>query len=313
MDTEVSFDIRKLFRRATGICTTTTKALLHNGKLSRKTGTVMGILLIFLLSTSLVVLVILSDVRASRKTPVPLAGFQHGKDTRSTMDIVYSCLSTMVISSISAVHLNILSWSNEDLAWRLFYWTFGLLMPEYVVGFACYEYLCALIDLESVGDKSPHWTLKHSFFARMGGFEVDGTVIKDSRKIVGISGIDWEQIGRDISDKSKKDVLGKSIAVIQIGRFLLAMIARAAGSLPISPLESFTCAQVVCALLMYTFWFDKPHNVQEPIRITTNESAIESASSAEKNEEVDTSKYPLVMRLYEICLIIPSKVQSKMR
>lgn len=289
--------------------------------------TILGTLLVVLLSIVLLLFVILSDVHAARHSPSPLVGFQHGEDTRSTMDIVFSCLSTMAICSISALHFNLPGAVNglftlPKIGWEktivtVMFWTIGLLMPEIIVLIACVDYQKALTDLRSIENKSRDWTLKHSFFVNMGGFHLNNKVVNRGSEIgndqLWANKVDWKRIGEDISDKSKKDVLSKCIAVIEIGRFLLAMIARAAASLPISPLEYFTCAQVVCALLMYIFWFYKPHNVQKPIRLTvkandgkelgasTNGRAIEpTASSASAAEDIFDSKPDLELRLKKL-------------
>ena len=109
-------------------------------------------------------------------------------------------------------------------------------------------------------------------FARMKGFTLeDGDSVKSGRELLNRGATLTEnrckQLEFEIADKSKADVLSKTIAVVQITRFLLETIARAANALPISPLEYFTCAQVFCALFTYIYWFDKPHGVQEKIRL----------------------------------------------
>lgn len=154
---------------------------------------------------------------------------------------------------------------------------------------ACSDYLGAMTDFLCM-EEYEGWSLTHSFFARMKGLYVDGERAENGDDLVAMGIIldreTCEQLGRDIADKSKADFLTKSIAVIQITRFLLEMISRAAVSLPLSPLEYFTCAQVVCALLTYIFWFDKPHNVQEPLRLTkASQTPVNSASKYREYRE----------------------------
>lgn len=165
---------------------------------------------------------------------------------------------------------------------KLFLYMSGLLIPEVVVMGACGDYIEALEDFLYM-EEYDGWTLKHSFFVKMQGFYIDGQMVGSGRDLIksgaNLDKAKCEQLRRDIDDKSKADLLTKSIAVIQIIRFLLEMIARAATSLPLSPLEYFTCAQVVCALLTYIFWFDKPHNVREPLRLT---KAVQMVESEEK-------------------------------
>lgn len=203
------------------------------------------------------------------------------------MGIVYSCLTTMAICTISAMHFDLTNNTSHRLGFRekivsrefwkaigrkLGIWSAGLLMPEILANNACYDYYRALRDHAFMKTECENWTFKLSMFAGMNGFSLeDGDVIDSGRTLlrrgVILDADVCKRLEYEISDKSKADVLTKSIAIIQITRFLLEIIARAASSFPISPLEYFTCAQVFCALLMYVFWFDKPHGVQEKTRL----------------------------------------------
>lgn len=193
----------------------------------------------------------------------------------------------MLICTISAFHLKLPSNVSHRLSfWKKFVnrefwdesgskagqWITALLMPELAVFWASKDYYDALKDYNFMKDKCDGWELKHSFFASMGGFVLDshGEMLSGKMLYEANACLDkavCRKLKYEISDKSKADVLSKSVAIVQITRFLLETLARAANALPISPLEYFTCAQVFCALLMYIFWFDKPHGVQEKIRL----------------------------------------------
>ena len=210
-------------------------------------------------------------------------GFQSASTRRGTMDIVYSCLTTMIICTVSAVHFDL----PEDYSHRLPLWkklrsgsfwkvsarkTFiilvGLVAPEFIVWWACGDYYEALRDYAFMKDKCDGWTLRHSFFAAMGGFKLTGVDAepKTGRELFKSGAVlHCEQLGYEISDKSKADILTKSLAIVQIVRFLLQVIARAYSSHPISPFEFFACQHVFCAIVLYIFWFDKPRGVQEKI------------------------------------------------
>lgn len=205
----------------------------------------------------------------------------------------------MVICSISAVHFDIPTSNGHDIAgylifWRTIYlrseaafrvltWLTGLIAPEMIVAWACMDYFNAFDDyMEMKKNGYSEWTLKHSFFTRMGGFQPVGNHPPLGHYADFIrAGLELDdgvckKLYKDISDKSKADVLTKSLAVFQITRFLLETITRAANSLPISSLEYFTCAQVFCALLMYTFWFNKPHNIRETILLEVGKAQDEN-------------------------------------
>lgn len=220
----------------------------------------------------------------SSSTPV---GFQHSDSQRSTMDIIYSCISTTIICTISVIHFNIAERKARRLAFwekirsddfwtevrrKLGYWSVGLLMPEIVVLVSCREYYEALEDYTVMQTLCPGWTLQHSFFARMKGFTIeDGDRIESGLELYKRGAIldekACEKYYFEIDDKAKANVLTKVIAITQITRFLLEEIDRACNGLPISPLEYFTCAQVFAALFIYVYWFDKPHGAREKIQV----------------------------------------------
>ena len=68
-----------------------------------------------------------------------------------------------------------------------------------------------------------------------------------------------------IKDKSKADNVGKSLAILQALWMLVQCMARAAAHLPLTFLELNTLAHVICALLMYLLWMDKPYDVRDPV------------------------------------------------
>ena len=90
------------------------------------------------------------------------------------------------------------------------------------------------------------WTRKHAFFALMGGLRsYDGTILRSGRDLYKLEGagqlslreFDFQALLDDIEDKSKADVLGKMLAVVQISRFLAGTLTRLVQNLLISPLE----------------------------------------------------------------------------
>lgn len=164
-------------------------------------------------------------------------------------------------------------------------------MPEIMVACAVGQYYRATKNFIKLG-KNRGWTFTHSFFLTMKGFHLNGAEVSDSLELVQgrvkLDEITLKQLRDEINDKSNADFLTKSIAVIQITRFSLGIIARAVASLTISPLEYFTCAQVFCALLMYIYWFDKPFNVGIPIHLATGDSTRRRISEVNNNRYLCT-------------------------
>ncbi|RBR24241.1 uncharacterized protein FIESC28_02974 [Fusarium coffeatum] len=82
----------------------------------------------------------------------------------------------------------------------------------------------------------------------------------------------WIQIpNQDIDDKSKADIIQKTLVVIQVLWMVTQCIARRIYDLPLSLLEVHTIVHVVCAILLYACWFEKPLNIQEAMVIPTQD------------------------------------------
>lgn len=58
-----------------------------------------------------------------------------------------------------------------------------------------------------------------------------------------------------ISDKSKANLIGKGLICIQVTWMVIQCIARKGAGYPLTLLEVHTMVHVVCALILYTFWF----------------------------------------------------------
>ena len=71
----------------------------------------------------------------------------------------------------------------------------------------------------------------------------------------------------DIVDKSKADNLSKMISVVQALWMLAQIVGRLIVDLPVTLLEVNTLAHVICALIIYILWWDKPKLINEPTRL----------------------------------------------
>ncbi|UKZ58965.1 uncharacterized protein TrAtP1_000285 [Trichoderma atroviride] len=65
----------------------------------------------------------------------------------------------------------------------------------------------------------------------------------------------------EIRDKSKGDILGKSVALGQIAWSIIQIIALVMRRLPVSPLEVAVVAFAACAILTYILYWEKPQRV----------------------------------------------------
>ncbi|KAG2111471.1 hypothetical protein DEU56DRAFT_920002 [Suillus clintonianus] len=116
------------------------------------------------------------------------------------------------------------------------------------------------------------WTQTHSFFVLMGGFMlyVDGepcrTLLPDGvLKLIGEGCIDAPTLtARQISDRSKGNLISKGLIILQVAWFILQLITRAIYHLETTQLETGTLAFAVLNFLTYAVWWNKPLDVQCP-------------------------------------------------
>jgi hypothetical protein len=115
-------------------------------------------------------------------------------------------------------------------------------------------------------------------YVLMGGFaaEVDDLHYLLTRVTINVDGIlclakygHFCRVKRShIADKSKADILAKSLVCIQALWVAGQAIERKLAGYPITLLEIHTLVHVVCALVMYGLWAQKPLNVQDPTIIS---------------------------------------------
>ena len=71
----------------------------------------------------------------------------------------------------------------------------------------------------------------------------------------------------EIKDKGKSDWLAKSLVLLQTSWFVIQCIARAVEHLPVTHLEIVTLAYAAMNFVIYIFWWNKPLNVNRPVRV----------------------------------------------
>jgi hypothetical protein len=95
----------------------------------------------------------------------------------------------------------------------------------------------------------------------------------------------WNNLEADILDKNKASSQTKFVACIQLLWFFTQLLARAIKALPITPLEWFTLAVVICSLISYGFWWKKPLDVYRPI-------ILDMSSGVDNGQNIELSKVP---------------------
>lgn len=160
--------------------------------------------------------VVLIDAQAGRvmakssqtETAKDLVGWVPNSPGRSTLNIVWSCLSVLLVCTYKCVHLNISSFEENQAGWhktklfgvRLSYWPkrplvrktlrkikfmmIILIAPEVGVAMAVGEFLAARSELRRAKERFPveelTLTLTHGFYSIMGGYA--GARKYDSRR-----------------------------------------------------------------------------------------------------------------------------------
>ena len=71
----------------------------------------------------------------------------------------------------------------------------------------------------------------------------------------------------EIQDRGKSDWLAKSLVLLQTSWFIMQCIARAREHLPVTHLEIVTLAYAAMNFVIYIFWWNKPLNVNRPVRV----------------------------------------------
>jgi hypothetical protein len=151
----------------------------------------------------------------------------------------------------------------------------ALIAPEIVLYCASYQFIEArrlvrvLNDLEKEKENGgiPKHTfdLKYGFFVVMGGFEVSVSEIYDDTEKMSLRPNGVIQLAKlgytlnvseaSIDDKGKANLVQKSLVMLQVTWMATQCITRRAYGFPLTLLEIHTMVHVVCALVMYFFWF----------------------------------------------------------
>ena len=71
----------------------------------------------------------------------------------------------------------------------------------------------------------------------------------------------------EIKDRGKSDWLAKSLVLLQTSWFIMQCIACGIKHLPLTHLEIMTLVYAAMNFVIYVFWWNKPLNVNRPVRV----------------------------------------------
>ncbi|MCJ1378129.1 hypothetical protein MMC17_001225 [Xylographa soralifera] len=213
-----------------------------------------------------------------------VSGWVSSPDGRGTFDIIQSCLFTIFLCTWSALHLNLPAKNERHLyhILRKVKWMIQTLLgPEFIVWLAVgqrFEASDSVCKFKELG--YPQWTLRHGFYANMGGIVIIAPDCKAfpitarrvhylvAQKLMPFPDISMEEVW----DKSKADLLTKLLVCSQILWLVIQVLARLIQHIQVTTLELITLSYVLCTCATYIMWLHKPLDVERPTRITLNVS-----------------------------------------
>ena len=214
-------------------------------------------------------------------------GWVNGPNLRGTIDILWSSLFTIFLCTWTALHLNLPS--KHETRWQVLLrkarWMVQTIIgPEFVLALATGQRRQAkrsVLNFKALG--YPQWTIRHGFYANMGGFVLQPRAGKafpiNGKQLVYLVKYGYlpfpDLTEKDLWDKSKADSFAKTITCMQTGWFVLQCIGRAIQQLPVTGLELTTVSFVLCTLAMYAQWLHKPLDIETPTICVMNASIEE--------------------------------------
>lgn len=216
-----------------------------------------------------------------------LHGWVNQPHNRGTFDIISSCFLTIFLCTWTCLHLNVPA--SKEGSWRpilrkLRWMLLTLIGPEFAVAFAAGQRANAERGFRTMREMGySEWTLRHSFYANMGGFILQA---RDSTPFP-IHGLHLSYLLKEgyldlpeitleeISDKSKANLLAKALVCLQTGWFVVECFGRLTEGLPLTTLELITMSYVWCTWAIYAQWLKKPLDVTAPTVLKTKASIAE--------------------------------------
>ena len=214
-------------------------------------------------------------------------GWVSSPEGRGTIDIVWSSFLTSFLCTWTAVCLNIPHPESSKLGrlWNKTRWmVWAIVGLELVLAIAIGQFASARRSVKrfhGLGHKT--WTLRHGFFADMGGIllrpQDSAPFVVNSRQmayLVENQYVDYPEISaEEIWDKSKADTLARVLTLLQACWLVIQLLGRAILRLSTSTLELSAGAIVLCTLGTFFYWLHKPNDVQKGIVLTMDTTIAE--------------------------------------
>ncbi|OQO04191.1 hypothetical protein B0A48_10801 [Cryoendolithus antarcticus] len=224
--------------------------------------------------------------------PEPGTNYVAAGNVRSTLDILWTSLATIIACTYSVLHLNVplqrdgrdpgwrgdLAWGWGGLRKKMKYCIITIFAPEYYLVGALVEYRSARFLRRKLSNLGPDihggrgWSLRECFYITMGGYAISQRGDSEHRGIVHL----WPEsfihllkqdpanvlpqllTNEEIADRSKSDMFTKTVILVQVCYFCITLFTRWAKRIPVTPLEVATIAYTTCSIFTYGLFLYKP-------------------------------------------------------
>jgi hypothetical protein len=227
------------------------------------------------------------------KSTIDAQGWTASPDGRGTFDILWSCSSTIFLCTWSVLCINIgapeTGFFRGTFMRKLFLASACVMVPDFIQYNSLGQWESARRSVKDFSKKYPQWSMKHAFFADMGGFVLktrDGLSWPlDARELWYLIEENWikepmisNQIlleRKFINDKDKASRFVRIIAFSQALWFVISCIGRVCQNLTITTLELTTLSVITTAIFVQFFWAHKPADVEVPFILKVDATAQE--------------------------------------
>ena len=233
-------------------------------------------------------------------------GWMPQPNGRGTIDILQSCALTIFLCAWSVLFLNLRA--GRESRWDFFknklrWMAFVMFFPEVLTAIAAEQWRSACQSVEDFGQlqkeweltietaKSPEdfplarinlsrskiyrWTMRHAFYADMGGLLLDCPDFppfpvnsQQTEFLVRNGYLNYPEVKEEaIWDKNKADGFARFLCLVQIAWFAIQAFGRCAQHLALSTFELSTLAFIFCTINTFFFLQHKPLDVETPITL----------------------------------------------
>lgn len=224
-------------------------------------------------------------------------GWQDDPEFRGTFNIVKTCIGTVILLGWSSVCPNVPSQKKgfrHKFSGKMQLFFLAILGPDFIFMTALGQFNTAWHAKNALHKKGyTEWTLRHCFFANMGGIPLE---FRD-RKQNGLSTFpaDTEQLlylvqnrymdlptitEVEIGDRNKADSFTRAMAIVQTIWFTVNVFGRVAQGLFVTTIELTTLSFLFLMTCCSICWWHKPMDVLRPLTVPVDVdlSAVLSAN-----------------------------------